>query len=422
MGSRCSRSLAALWLLLASTALWAQPAPEPPVPAPVASAPSATQSTAEATAAAVAQQGIDLFKQGRYTEALPLFQRAFQMAPVAVVAWNLARCHEELEQPDEAIASFRQFRDLSPEEDMKQVAATKIDRLLQRYFGSLALVTEPAGAEASLDGKPLGKTPLKLQVRTGEHNLMLSLAGYESQLRSLQVAPGQAFSFTFTLVPAPAMVVVDAPEPVGGLVILVDGVRQPQVAAPARFQVTPGAHVVEVQAGPDWVPLRQTVAAGAGEEATLRLVRSAGASPDGPGPLAAPVVVIKKAPTVRVIDAGGGRSYTTVASVILGVGLAAAGAGGVLHVIGYARWKDVTGAKTDPISHHVTGITRAEAAGIADSARLKYVVAYGLYGVGAAALTTSIVLYALGGSEPASTSLAPLPLPDGAGLSLSGRF
>lgn len=382
------------------------------------------RATAEVQAATLAQQGIDLFKQGRYADALALFDASFQLSPVPVVAWNLARCHEELEHPDEAVAAFERFRDLSPDDDKKQIASTKIERLLQRYYATLSITVEPAGAEVLLDGKAVGVAPLKnVRVHVGTHDVVMRLPGYEPQKRVVQVAPGQAFAFTFTLGALPAMVVVDAPERVGGLVILVDGARVPQVAAPARFQVAPGTHTLEVQAGPEWVPLRQSVTVGAGDEATLKMVRAASAVGGGAS-AAAPVIVVKKEPAVRLIEAkagGGGRSYSTVASIVLGVGLAAAGAGGVLHVIGYASWKDVTGADTDA-NGHITGVTRAKARDLADGARLKYTIAYGLYGLGAAAVTTSIVLYALGTSDESSAGLAPLALPDGAGLSFSGRF
>jgi tetratricopeptide (TPR) repeat protein len=382
------------------------------------------RSDAEALAAATAQEGIELFKQARYAEALVVFERSFQHARVPVVAWNMARCHEELEHPDEAIAFFERFRELSPDDDKKQIATTKIDRLLQRYYATLSITVEPAGAEVLLDGKSAGLAPLQsVRVRVGTHDVLLRLAGYEPQKRVVQVAPGQSFAFTFTLAALPALVVLDAPEPVGGLVVVVDGVRVATVAAPARFQVTPGVHTIEVQAGPEWVPLRHTATVGAGEEATLKLVRASSVVA-GVTANPAPVVIVKRDPTVRLIEAksrGKGRSYSTVASVVLGVGLAAAGAGGVLHVVGYARWKDVTGAKTDA-NGYVSGVTRADAVSIADSARLKYTIAYGLYGLGAAAITTSIVLFALSASDEASASLAPLPLQDGAGLSFSGRF
>jgi len=415
MTSRCCSRAFALLIVLAALPVRAAAPTEAEVQA---------KADAEVQAATMAQQGIGLFKQARYAEALALFEGSFRLSPAPVVAWNLARCHEELEHPDEAITYFERFRDLSSEDDKKQIATTKIERLLQRYYATLSLTVEPAGAEVLIDGQPAGVAPLKnVRVRVGTHDVLMRLPGYEPQKRVVQVAPGQAFAFTFTLGALPAMVVIDAPEPVGGLVILVDGARVPQVAAPARFQVSPGSHTLEVQAGPEWVALRQTVTVGAGDEATLQMVRAA-TSVGGAAVAPAPVVVVKKEPAVRLIEAKAerpGRSYSTVASVVLGVGLAAAGAGGVLHVIGYARWKDVTGAKTDAAGH-VTGVTRAEARSIADATRLKYTIAYGLYGLGAAAVTTSIVLYALSASEDSSAGLSPLTLPGGAGLSFSGRF
>ncbi|MCS6915686.1 MAG: PEGA domain-containing protein [Myxococcota bacterium] len=57
--------------------------------------------------------------------------------------------------------------------------------------GGLRVRTEPPGAEVTLDGKPVGRTPLELrEVATGTHTVTLALEGYEWVVRTLTVQGG----------------------------------------------------------------------------------------------------------------------------------------------------------------------------------------------------------------------------------------
>lgn len=55
-------------------------------------------------------------------------------------------------------------------------------------FGSLQVTTTPVGASATLDGNPIGTTPLKLEeVAAGDHRLVLSLEGYRPLQQAVTV-------------------------------------------------------------------------------------------------------------------------------------------------------------------------------------------------------------------------------------------
>lgn len=63
---------------------------------------------------------------------------------------------------------------------------------MKRLWARLSVVAKPA-ADAWLDGKPLGSTPLLLDTLVpGAHRLVLRSRGYREQVRELRLAPGEA--------------------------------------------------------------------------------------------------------------------------------------------------------------------------------------------------------------------------------------
>jgi hypothetical protein len=66
--------------------------------------------------------------------------------------------------------------------------------------GSLLIVSKPPGASVTLDGKPVGKTPLTLPtVTAGSHAIKLELAGYNVWPSAIQVSAGQQSRVTASL-------------------------------------------------------------------------------------------------------------------------------------------------------------------------------------------------------------------------------
>ncbi len=76
----------------------------------------------------------------------------------------------------------------SPERFARADAAT-----LQRVWhtGSLSVTSEPSGARVLVNGRPRGQTPLALGgLRPGSYEVEVSLRGYETETRSVQVGAG----------------------------------------------------------------------------------------------------------------------------------------------------------------------------------------------------------------------------------------
>jgi hypothetical protein len=76
--------------------------------------------------------------------------------------------------------------------DGKLISATPPDSA----SASVALQSDPAGAEIYLDGQLAGATPSTLQIPSGNHQLALRLSGYQDWTRELHILPGSQIQFS----------------------------------------------------------------------------------------------------------------------------------------------------------------------------------------------------------------------------------
>ncbi|MFH1176940.1 MAG: protein kinase [Acidobacteriota bacterium] len=71
--------------------------------------------------------------------------------------------------------------------------------------GNLVIASDPPGARASLDGRPLGATPLgPVPVAPGEHLIRLEAAGFVAEEHRIEIAGGATYNFDRSLRPSAA--------------------------------------------------------------------------------------------------------------------------------------------------------------------------------------------------------------------------
>jgi hypothetical protein len=75
--------------------------------------------------------------------------------------------------------------------DGKLVSVTQPDSA----SATVALQSDPSGAEIYLDGQLAGSTPSTLQIPSGNHQLALRLSGYQDWTRDLRILPGSQIQF-----------------------------------------------------------------------------------------------------------------------------------------------------------------------------------------------------------------------------------
>jgi formylglycine-generating enzyme required for sulfatase activity len=118
------------------------------------------------------------------------------------------------------------------------------DIRLQPADGTLALQTQPPGANVTIDQKYVGETPLKVQLSADiEHEIRISKAGYEKASRSVQVSTGKLKTLAVELNPELGIVHF-AVEPADAQLI-VDGKNRG--AVPQKLELVAISHQLEIR-------------------------------------------------------------------------------------------------------------------------------------------------------------------------------
>lgn len=153
------------------------------------------------------------------------------------------------------------------------------DVRLQPADGTLALQTQPPGANVTIDQKFVGKTPLKVQLSADvEHEIRISKAGYEKVSRSFRVATATLETLTVALNPELGIIHF-AVEPADAQLI-VDG--KSHGAVPQKLELLAIGHELEINK-PGYRPYRTQIIPRPGypQEIKITLTRLE-AKPAGP--------------------------------------------------------------------------------------------------------------------------------------------
>ncbi len=134
--------------------------------------------------------------------------------------------------------------------------------------GGISVISDPAGATASLDGSAIQTTPCTFtNVTAGSHTITISRDGYQPFSSVVEVTPGSTATVSVTLVPVTsggALTVTSFPP--GAAIILNDIAMG---TTPARFAaLSPGSYTVRLIL-PGFSPYRGTVEITAGRESQV---------------------------------------------------------------------------------------------------------------------------------------------------------
>lgn len=288
---------------------------------------STTPQTRAATAEVRHRAGVAAFAKGHYQDAIDLFLEANRLRPSAALSFNVARCHEQLDDASSALAWYRDYlRRSDHPSDGKQVArsiARLEKRLAQKGVQQLTVDSSPHGATVLIDGKLIGSSPWTGDLAPGAHSLDLTLPGFEHLSQHFDLPPDHALDIELALTLA----------------------RAPQETRPVQA-VAESPKVVEVQSAPARTPHSFAPAPPQPEEAsTLAILGWTAVATGGAalgGALAFELVrqgaekdaqretgQIQFAQDVRRMHA-----QQTAARVLVGTGAALAVVGGVMLLVG----------------------------------------------------------------------------------------
>jgi len=161
----------------------------------------------------VFKEGNALFEEGKYTEALAVYEQALKLWDHPNIQFNLAVCLFNIRQPLAAwdhLESALRFGEAPLGKRLFEEAQT-YKALLESSLARLEVKNEQNIADVMLDGKQLVfRTGAKtIHLLAGPHQLVASADGYETQSKALNLPAGQLSHETIELEPAKVKVKVE---------------------------------------------------------------------------------------------------------------------------------------------------------------------------------------------------------------------
>lgn len=159
---------------------------------------------AKARAQGLLTAGSALYEKGDYAGALEKFNAAYDAYPSPKLLFNIGQADRDLSRPVEALDAFEKFlaaeTDASPE---TTADAHKSVAELQGKLGQIRIACATTGAEVSVDGKSIGRTPLPelIWATPGHHQVTASHASAALALESVDVTAGSVLVVTLRLHP-----------------------------------------------------------------------------------------------------------------------------------------------------------------------------------------------------------------------------
>jgi len=197
------------------------------------------------------KNGVSLFDENKYAEALAEFERAYTLMPHPLVLYNLANAHRALSQYDEAVTYYQRLLAEGPGEvDKKTLAKGKkeLDDLM-RMVAQVTISVEPADAAVTIDGKERAAGGAPLILAPGDHAVEARKDGHQPGRRAFRVAAGDKLTVELKLEVQPA-----EPPPDDGRVKPSDD-PIPSVARRRRFGVGGAFGVNAIEAGETGAPV-----------------------------------------------------------------------------------------------------------------------------------------------------------------------
>ncbi len=233
--------------------------------------PDASDAAAKERAQALVDEGSALFEAGELPAALEKFNAAYAVFPSPKILFNVGQANRELGRPVEAVKAYEGFLAGVPDAEPGLTAdAHRALAELQAQLGRVRIDCGLPGAELSLDGMPVGRSPLSelLWTTPGHHQVAARHPRAIPVLEDLDVSAGEVHTVVLTLAALPEVITplrATAPEPrpsglwlgrtwtwvaAGSAVVLAGGATGFGLAMQSRFDDL--KKKCGAGAGPDW--------------------------------------------------------------------------------------------------------------------------------------------------------------------------
>ena len=286
----------------------------------------------------------------------------------------------------------------------------KLEALLDRIPGSLVVTTDPPGAAIEVDGKEVGRAPIRVETKRGAHNVTARLDGRRLGIARVEVMSGEETREFLALEQATEDLIVRCDCP--GATVELDGRPLGIGVLEKTVPVLPGRHAVKVVKG-GGKPIVQVADVALGKPgridvscATPGVGRAAGGAPAREG-----VSSVHSGPFPwQWVAMGGG-------AVLLA-------GGGVLTWLANRDRSRISGADTwDDGTVKAGSLTRSRALALRSRADTLDKANYALYAAGGAAVVAGLVLWVvLPGRGSGAAMVTATPVEGGALVGATGTF
>jgi hypothetical protein len=189
----------------------------------------------------------ELYQQGRFEEALRLYQAAFDLRPDPRYLFNVGLAREKTFDYEGCVVAFEAFlQQQGTAADVRKQAEERIGACRERTTIPVRFTSAPTNAAVYLgegDARVLkGRTPQELPLAPGSYLVTMELQGYVARKDTITVEPGKRPQVDFVLDKLSSLrIEVD---PAGARVKIDDLAWE---AAPVSREVTPGTHQVKIE-------------------------------------------------------------------------------------------------------------------------------------------------------------------------------
>ncbi|MBI4508925.1 MAG: PEGA domain-containing protein [Deltaproteobacteria bacterium] len=188
----------------------------------------------------------EFYNDGRYEEALRLYQAAYDLLPSVDILYNIGLAREKVLDYEGCALSFKQYLDGARDESDREKATKRMETCRSRTMIPTRISSMPPSAAiligAGSHRKPHGRTPTNIQLAPGSYTITVEMPGYLPQTQEITVEIGSRPEIDFSLEKLSSLnIEADVP----GAFVSIDS--SGWEASPLRRELAAGLYRVEVR-------------------------------------------------------------------------------------------------------------------------------------------------------------------------------
>lgn len=146
---------------------------------------------AEARAEAAFNRGVSLADRNQWNEAIVAFEEARAATALPAVLFNLAEAYRHVGRRREALAAYRDYLARVSGATPSRAAAEAQVAALRAEVAYLRVEVTPPEAQVGIDGERYTQGEVNAELDAGPHALAVRAEGYEPEVRTMNIAPGE---------------------------------------------------------------------------------------------------------------------------------------------------------------------------------------------------------------------------------------